>query len=362
MKNKVVEVPTIKEPVAESPGFAKKELSDFKLDLLALCGFGCRYCSSNSGNYLRINREKFAVMTEQQLGRRVLPGEDHSLMFIWPEVLDGLRRQVDRHPPAWGAGQTLVFSMLTDAFSPWLLEQGITEKALELIMTRTSFRVRVLTKSAAVGTSRWVKFFSSYPGRFVVGLSTGTLDDEWARRMEIGTSTPKARLLALHDLQNAGVPTFGMLCPVFPDVLQEGQLEALLDQVRPDLVEHIWAEPYNERINWQVVRDSYPVGSSGREWFTAVYERKEKKVWSRYATYLYRRLRAHAEQHGWMGKLRYLLYEDRITPEDARRLGGLEGILLQSKPADDGRSQNPHIAALQGCGAEGKKGRRHEVG
>ena len=59
MKNIVVSVPTISQPIRPSPGFAKKELSTYKLDIMALCGFGCSYCSSNSGNYLRIHRERF---------------------------------------------------------------------------------------------------------------------------------------------------------------------------------------------------------------------------------------------------------------------------------------------------------------
>ena len=59
MKNVVVEVPTIKLPIAASPGFNKKDLSSYKLDILALCGFACTYCSSNCGNYLRIRRKPF---------------------------------------------------------------------------------------------------------------------------------------------------------------------------------------------------------------------------------------------------------------------------------------------------------------
>ena len=48
MKNVIVNVPAVKGPIRKSPGFAKKELADYKLDIVALCGFGCRYCSSNS--------------------------------------------------------------------------------------------------------------------------------------------------------------------------------------------------------------------------------------------------------------------------------------------------------------------------
>lgn len=140
VKNKIIEVPTIKEPITRSPGFAKKLLADFKLDLLALCGFGCIYCSSNAGFYLRIHREEFADLTEQQADR---------------------------------------------------------------------------------------------------------------------------------------------------------------------------------------------------------------KLWSRYATDLYLRLRDHARRNGWLKKLRFLLYEDQITSADALDYAGFDGVLLQSKPGDDGRSRNPYIAAMQ---------------
>lgn len=348
MNNKVVEVPVIKTPIAQSPGFAKKQLADYKLDLLGLCGFGCRYCSSIHGNYLRIFREKFADLTEEQLGERIYPADDPSLTFIWPDILERLETQLRLKRKDFGRGQTVVISMLTDPFSPWLVTGGITEQALRLVMEHTSFRVRVLTKSAAVGSEQWVEFFSRYPGRFVVGLSTGTIDGDWARQVEIGTSTPTARLRALRNLQDAGIPTFGMLCPVFPDVLQEGNLETLIEQVRPDRVERIWAEPYNDRANWRLVRDGYPPDSHGHKWLTAVYESGGKARWSEYATNLYLRLRAHAEQHGWLPKLRYLLYEGFISADDARHFAGLNGVLLQSEPANDGRSQNPHIAAIQG--------------
>jgi hypothetical protein len=68
LRSKVVRVPCIIRPLTGSPGFDKKELAQFKLDVVALCEFGCRYCSSNWGNYLRIRRKQFADLTEQQLG------------------------------------------------------------------------------------------------------------------------------------------------------------------------------------------------------------------------------------------------------------------------------------------------------
>ena len=66
MKPIIVDVPSIKDPIKKSPGFHKKELADFKLDIMGLCQFACKFCSSNAGNYLRINRDKFAALTEAQ--------------------------------------------------------------------------------------------------------------------------------------------------------------------------------------------------------------------------------------------------------------------------------------------------------
>lgn len=348
MKNKLVVVPAIREPIAKSPGFAKKELSTRKLDLMGLCNFGCTYCSSNSGNYLRINRETFADLTEAQIGERVYPTDDPSLSFVWEDVIPRLKAQLATKTKSWGAGETMVFSMLTDGFSPTLVINGTTRAALELVLAHTSLRIRVLTKNSVVGKPEWVDFFAAHPGRFVVGLSTGTLDDAWARTVEIGTSSPTARLKAHANLRAAGVPTYGMLCPVFPDVLlAKVALDALIDAVKPDVAETVWAEPYNDRENWRAVQSGYPEGSRGYDWFAKVYEKGDRAAWSAYATDLYVRLRDKARREGWIHKLRYLLYEGDITERDAPSFRGLEGVLLQSKPRPDGKSANPHIAAVQ---------------
>lgn len=69
--------------------------------------------------------------------------------------------------------------------------------------------------------------------------------------------------------------------------------------------------------------------------------------WSEYATELLLALRSTARAGGWMHKLRYLLYEDLIAEADVPRIADLEGVLLQSKPDADGRSQNPSMRQLQ---------------
>jgi len=332
MKNIIVAIPSIKTPIVRSPGFEKKDLSEFKLDIMGLCEFGCKYCSSNTGNYLRINRKRFATLTEEQTGQRLSPTDSPQLTFHWFDMLENLKAQLSTKKPGWGEGKTLIFSMLTDGFSPGMVAGGITRAALELTLNHTSFRIRVLTKNAVVGQPEWVEFFKSHPGRFVIGLSTGTTDDQWARRVELGTSPPSSRLDALRSLQKAGVPTYGMLCPIFPDMMAAGNLDALIKTIDPGKVEHIWAEPYNDRQNWRTVRGGYAKGSAGYDWMTRVYEQGDAREWSLYAGRLYMELRRRAERGKWLGKLRYLLYEEGIHEEHIPMFKDLAGVLLQSKP------------------------------
>ena len=347
MKNNIVVVSEMKSLIKTSPGFIKKELSEYKLDIIALCGFGCLYCSSNTGNYLRINQKEFAGAAENQLGESLKPKEDPSLMLVWPNVLNQLEKELAEKPKDYGKGKVLMFSMLTDGFSPYLVKEGITKKVLEMVVEKTSFRIRVLTKNAVVGNSDWVEFFKKHADRFIVGLSTGSIDDKWSKNIEIGTSIPKSRFKAYANLQKAGVSTFGMLCPVFPDQMNNGAVEKMLDLIHPEKVDQVWIEPFNDRANWRVVRASYPEGSPEFNWFTDVYELGMNKRWSQYATELYVRVRDKAIAEGWLHKLKYLLYEGGITEYDAVQFSGLEGVLLQSKPSDSGLSKNPYIARLQ---------------
>lgn len=136
-------------------------------------------------------------------------------------------------------------------------------------------------------------------------------------------------------------------CPVFPHLLNDDSLEKLVDKTNPRAVEQVWVEPFNDRDNWRIVRSSYPTTSQSFQWITDVYEGGHKELWSRYATDLYLRIHTKAINEGWSGKLRYLLYENLITEGDATRLGGLDGILLQCKPDENGRSKNEFIAQYQ---------------
>lgn len=355
----------VKAPIIESPGFAKKGLSDYHIDLARRCAASCAYCSTNSGYPARTNRARLTALAKEQLLEDIDPTREPGVSIAWDadEVMRRLDVQLAGKSSAWGAGKTLMVSQLTDPFFGYPLSSGLTRRALDAVLARTSFRIRILTKCDVVGREPWLSYFHEHRRRVVVGLSVGTLDETWASKVELATSKPTARLAALHRLQEVGVPTFGMLCPIFPDAAMSADLEKLVTAINPTVCEHVWAEPYNDRDNWRACRAGYAEGTKWWEWFTTAYAHDHgpkagAAVWSRYATGLYRRLRDLATAGGWLNRLRYLLYEDQIAECDAPTFAGLDGVLLQTKPIDKakhgdapepraGYSHNPYIAVLQ---------------
>lgn len=345
MKSKIVETDCRRTIIAKS-SWPKKELADFHLDALLFCEFACRYCSSNSLPHLNFKLPEIRKIVLEETGEVFDPHNAGHIVVAYREIVAALDKELSQKRRKPGAEKTLVYSQLTDGFSPVLVKTGTARRILELLVEKTQYRIRILTKNAIVGKPEWVDFFAEHAERFVVGLSIGSLDGDFAQKMESRTSKPLSRIESLHKLQDAGVATFGMLCPVFPQILDTNELERLIDSVRPELCERVWAEPYNERHNWEHVRACYDEGSDMWDWMTRVFEEDDKALWSRYATDLYLRIHTKAIEEGWSDKLRYLLYEEEITTQDARAFAGLSGVLLQSKPDGSGKSRNGAFASL----------------
>ena len=180
-----------------------------------------RWCSCWYGQAVVTRPDAGSIPASAAL-RRDATGEDFDphnaghIVIAYRQVVEALGKELGKTKRKPGAGKTLVYSQLTDGFSPVLLGTGTARQILELLIEKTNYRIRILTKNAVVGNPQWTQFFANHADRFVVGLSIGTLDAEFARQMEGGTSRPESRIQALRNLQDAGVQTYGMLCPVFP--------------------------------------------------------------------------------------------------------------------------------------------------
>ncbi|QDT64777.1 radical SAM family protein [Calycomorphotria hydatis] len=346
MKTQLVVLENRKKIIAPS-SWPVKELADVHVEACMQCEFNCSYCSSNSGLHICFNKNTIEDAVLEQFGQVYDPQNTDGLLIGFEDVVGALREELNDRKQKPGTGKTLVYSQLTDGFAPKLVKSGVTRGILDLLIEKTNYRIRVLTKSKVVGNNNWTQYFAKHASRFIVGLSIGTLDDKLARRIEGGTSSPAARLKSLHRLQDVGVPTYGMLCPVFPSVLETDELGHLVAAVRPDYCEHVWAEPYNDRSNWRYVREALHRGSFLYDWISRVYEEGDEHLWSQYATNLYCRLLEKGKADGWSEKLRYLLYESHIVDEHVPNFQSLDGVLLQSIDKKTGVSKNPRFAAIQ---------------
>lgn len=364
-----------------APGFKKKGLAHYHWEPSFRCAAGCLYCSTNAGIPMQFSRKRLMRLAAAQIPgvrfdeeQNVALGEDGQVYdptkrpevtILWnpDEAYAKLEAQIEDMGPNWGAGRTLQVCQLVDPLFGPPVTSGLTLRALQLIFTRTKWRVRLLTKSDLAARSPWLELWLKYPGRVVVGLSLGSLDAEWAGKMEPGTSAPYARARAIRRLQDEGVATFGMFCPIFPNVsFDAAHMRRLFEAVRPERCETIWAEPANDRDCADVVREVYAVGTEWRDWYDRVYPPavrgkrppKDTHRWSIYATQLYRTLREAAIQGGWLDRLIYLLYEDDIAAGHALQFADWKGVSLQSKAREDGKSVNPYLAALQASKDDGR--------
>ena len=64
-----------------------------------------------------------------------------------------------------------------------------------------------------------------------MSLSITTLDAQLARVMEPRTSSPEARLRAIRELTDAGIPTNVMIAPIIPG-LNDSEIPAILAAAR----------------------------------------------------------------------------------------------------------------------------------
>ena len=158
------------------------------------------------------------IMRRQILHRRVEDLDTHGVVFTSPLV--------DCAPTANFALQTA--------------------EADRLLLELTGKDIRHLSKGASF-TKLVDAIPEKYHHRLIFGYSTGTLDDGLARAFEQRTARPSARIKELHSLQDRGLRTYGMICPVLPRREYRTYAEEVVKALRIDKMEHVWVEPLNVR-------------------------------------------------------------------------------------------------------------------
>lgn len=176
------------------------------------CEHGCIYC------YARPFHEYFGLSCGLDFETKIMVKTDAAKL---------LRKELLK--PSW-TPVTLSFSGVTDAYQPVERKLRITRQCME-VLREFNNPVGVVTKNHLVARDKDLLGDLAKNRAAAVYLSITTLDAELARKMEPRASTPTARLAAIRELTEAGIPTGVMVAPIIPG-LNEHEIPEILEAAK----------------------------------------------------------------------------------------------------------------------------------
>ena len=216
------------------------------------CEHGCIYC------YARPFHEYLGFSAGLDFESKIMVKEDA------PELL---RRELSS--PKWSP-QVIFLSGVTDCYQPVERKLKLTRRCLAVL---AEFRnpVFIVTKNQLV--TRDIDLLTELARHHAVGalLSITTLDTELRKVMEPRTSPPAARLAAIRELANAGIPVGVNVAPIIP---------GLTDHETPAILKAA-AEAGATSAGYTVVRLPHAVAPLFEKWLETHFPDRKEKVLNR---------------------------------------------------------------------------------
>ncbi len=176
------------------------------------CEHGCSYC------YARPTHEYLGLGAGLDFETKILVKHDAPAL---------LRAELSKR--SWRP-QPISFSGVTDCYQPAERRFRLTRGCLEVLL-EARHPVTLITKNALVLRDLDLLQALAAENLVHVALSITTLDRDLARRMEPRTSSPAARLEAIHQLSEARIPAMVMAAPMIPG-LNDHELPSILSAAR----------------------------------------------------------------------------------------------------------------------------------
>ena len=176
------------------------------------CAHGCSYC------YARPTHEYLDLSA----------GLDFETKIFVKEMAPDLFREWlarDAYQP-----ELVMMSGVTDCYQPAERHFQLTRRCLE-VACETRQPIAIITKNALVTRDLDLLQSMARLNLISVALSVTSLDQSLTRVMEPRTSSPAARLRAIRELTDAGVPTHVMVAPIIPS-LNDSEIPAILRAAR----------------------------------------------------------------------------------------------------------------------------------
>ena len=201
------------------------------------CEFGCTYCYARDTHRWTVERavgrtggravanELPAENADEASGLppyrpSALPPEEafEKEILVKSEVAEVLARTLK---PAQVAGHTLVIGTATDPYQPAERQFRLTRRILEVLRSYHGLSIGIITKSALITRDLDVLQVLSERNEVTVNISLATADARLARRLELRSPVPSARLRALRRLTEGGVYAGLLVAPIIPGVTDD---------------------------------------------------------------------------------------------------------------------------------------------
>lgn len=274
------------------------------------CEHGCVYC------YARPTHEFLGFSAGLDFESKIMV--KHNAPAILKETLS---------KPSWKP-QTLVMSGVTDPYQPVERELGITRGCIG-VLAGCKHPLAIITKNHLV--IRDIDLLKKLAGvnAVHVTLSITTLDNHLAGVMEPRTSRPRARLNAIRELTDAGIPAGVNIAPVIPGLTDHEMVRILEESKKAGAVQ----------AGYQLLRLPYGVKNLFLDWLEEHFPDRRDKVVNRILDYREGRLNRSEFGERFQGKGHFA---DHIRKTFQIHTGRL-GFEQQKQPLNRSAFKRPAI-------------------
>jgi DNA repair photolyase len=238
------------------------------------CEFGCTYCYARDTHRWVVERAVGryggkAVESEATKSGEALPPWEafEKEILVKSEVAEVLARTLQ---PARLAGQSLVIGTATDPYQPAERQFRLTRRILEVLCSYHGLSIEIITKSPLVARDLDVLQMLSERNEVNVNISLATADPRLARRLELRSPIPAARLRALRRLTTGGIYAGLIVAPIIPGITDDWAGLARL------------MEAAKEAGARYVIGSALRLGPAARNRFLPVLEREFPELYERY--------------------------------------------------------------------------------
>jgi DNA repair photolyase len=302
------------------------------------CEFGCMYCYARDTHRWVVERAvgpadgraggqadgKAEEMRSGGISTDLPPEEAFEKeILIKSDVAEVLAHTLK---PARLAGHPLVIGTATDPYQPAERRFRLTRRILEVLRSYHGLSIEIITKSPLVTRDLDILQDLSERNDINVNISLATADARLARRLELRSPIPAARLRALRRLTAGGIHAGLIVAPIIPGITDDWAGLARL------------MEAAKEAGARYVIGSALRLGPAARHRFLPFLEREFPELYQRYRRHyassdltsrsyqdaLTRRLNALRQAYGFAG--------DEASSRRRRRLEDAE------RPADTTRS------------------------